>query len=95
MIVNIYNSTIVVLYAALNYSAVDWSSKELCEPIYDLFLGSSLGTADQKRTPSCTRIRLKLLQYLSRATRDGIIFPQCVKVRFHTPMTRYLKLNDF
>lgn len=65
-------------------STVDWSSPTVCLPMYLLFLGSQNQNLkpDMKKSPVSTRIRLKLLTYLCRATGAGIIIPACIQVVF-------------
>ncbi|KAJ2947108.1 hypothetical protein O0L34_g16457 [Tuta absoluta] len=66
-------------------SSVDWSQPAVVTPLYQLFLGTWGGTkvpADDRKVPACTRLRLKLLQYLNKATGAAIMFPPCVQVVF-------------
>ncbi|VVC92331.1 unnamed protein product [Leptidea sinapis] len=66
-------------------SSVDWSQPSVVSPLYLLYLGTWKGlkvSPDERRIPACTRLRLKLLQYLSKATGPAILFPQCVQVVF-------------
>ncbi|XP_011494527.1 PREDICTED: proteasome-associated protein ECM29 homolog [Ceratosolen solmsi marchali] len=66
-----------------------WSSMELAQPLYALFLGTdALATQkdvkpDMKRTPACIRIRLKLLRYLLRVTHT-LVIPPCIQVIFES-----------
>ncbi|CAL7951979.1 unnamed protein product [Xylocopa violacea] len=69
---------------------LDWSSMQLAAPLYTLFLGTeALGIQkevkpEMKRLPAGIRIRLKLLHYLCRVTKNGFIIPPCIQVVFHS-----------
>ncbi|XP_014217029.1 proteasome-associated protein ECM29 homolog [Copidosoma floridanum] len=71
-------------------SLLDWSSMQLAVPLYNLFLGTdALGMQKEmkqefKRTPAGIRVRLKLLYYLGRVTKDGFIIPPCIQVIFES-----------
>ncbi|XP_039748644.1 proteasome-associated protein ECM29 homolog [Pararge aegeria] len=66
-------------------STVDWSQPSVVAPLYALYLGTWAGLkvpADDRKVPACTRLRLKLIQYLNKATGSAILFPHCVQVVF-------------
>ncbi|KAF9798599.1 hypothetical protein SFRURICE_008332 [Spodoptera frugiperda] len=66
-------------------SSVDWSSPSVVAPLYSLYLGTWGGMKvppDDRKVPACTRLRLKLIQYLNKATGPAIMFPHCVQVVF-------------
>ncbi|XP_032510836.2 proteasome adapter and scaffold protein ECM29 [Danaus plexippus] len=66
-------------------SSVDWSQQSVVAPLYSLYLGTWGGMTvhpDDRKIPACTRLRLKLIQYLNKATGPAIIFPHCVQVVF-------------
>ncbi|CAK1553468.1 unnamed protein product [Leptosia nina] len=66
-------------------SSVDWSQASVVAPLYSLYLGTWSGMKvlpDERKVPACTRLRLKLIQYLNKATGPGIMFPHCVQVVF-------------
>ncbi|CAH4007387.1 unnamed protein product [Pieris brassicae] len=66
-------------------SSVDWSQPSVVAPLYSLYLGTWGGLKvppDDRKVPACTRLRLKLLQYLNKATGPAIMFPHCVQVVF-------------
>ncbi|XP_052738355.1 proteasome-associated protein ECM29 homolog [Bicyclus anynana] len=66
-------------------STVDWSQPSVVAPLYALYLGTWAGLkvpADDRKVPACTRLRLKLIQYLNKATGPAILFPHCVQVVF-------------
>lgn len=66
-------------------SSVDWSQPSVVAPLYSLYLGTWGGLkvpADDRKVPACTRLRLKLIQYLNKATGPAIMFPHCVQVVF-------------
>ncbi|XP_015114658.1 proteasome adapter and scaffold protein ECM29 [Diachasma alloeum] len=69
-------------------SSLDWSSMSLALPLYTLFLGSSGFTTqkvikpEMKRLAANTRIRLKLLQYLCRVSKGGLVIPPAIQVVF-------------
>ncbi|XP_072940517.1 proteasome adapter and scaffold protein ECM29 [Epargyreus clarus] len=66
-------------------SSVDWSQPAVVGPLYSLYLGTWGGLkvpADDRKVPACTRLRLKLIQYLNKATGPAIMFPHCVQVVF-------------
>ena len=60
---------------------------QLAAPLYSLFLGTdALATrkeieSDKKRLPASPRIRLKVLYYLCRVTKAGLIIPLCIQVQ--------------
>ncbi|XP_011307486.1 proteasome-associated protein ECM29 homolog [Fopius arisanus] len=68
--------------------SLDWSSTLLAQPLYMVFLGSSSFVQENhlkpemKRLPANTRIRLKLLEYLCRVSRNGFIIPAATQVIF-------------
>ncbi|XP_060801096.1 proteasome-associated protein ECM29 homolog [Amyelois transitella] len=66
-------------------SSVDWSLASVAAPLYALFLGTWSGLKvppDDRKVPACTRLRLKLIQYLNKASGPAIMFPHCVQVVF-------------
>ncbi|XP_041976007.1 proteasome-associated protein ECM29 homolog [Aricia agestis] len=66
-------------------SSVDWSQPAVVSPLYALYLGTWGGMKvqpDDRKVPACTRLRLKLIQYLNKATGPAIMFPHCVQVVF-------------
>ncbi|CAH0749868.1 unnamed protein product [Diatraea saccharalis] len=66
-------------------SSVDWSQPAVVAPLYSLYLGTWGGLKvppDDRKVPACTRLRLKLIQYLNKATGPAIMFPHCVQVVF-------------
>ncbi|XP_075970288.1 proteasome-associated protein ECM29 homolog [Anticarsia gemmatalis] len=66
-------------------SSVDWSQPSVVAPLYSLYLGTWGGMKvppDDRKVPACTRLRLKLIQYLNKATGPAIMFPHCVQVVF-------------
>ncbi|KAL0840590.1 hypothetical protein ABMA28_015796 [Loxostege sticticalis] len=66
-------------------SSVDWSLPAVVAPLYSLYLGTWGGLKvppDDRKVPACTRLRLKLIQYLNKATGPAIMFPHCVQVVF-------------
>ncbi|XP_048484818.1 proteasome adapter and scaffold protein ECM29 isoform X3 [Plutella xylostella] len=66
-------------------SSVDWSLPSVVGPLYSLYLGTWGGMKvlpDDKKVPACTRLRLKLIQYLNKATGPAVMFPHCVQVVF-------------
>ncbi|CAH2075093.1 unnamed protein product, partial [Iphiclides podalirius] len=66
-------------------SSVDWSQPSVVGPLYSLYLGTWGGLKvppDDRKVPACTRLRLKLIQYLNKATGPAIMFPHCVQVVF-------------
>ncbi|XP_063621128.1 proteasome-associated protein ECM29 homolog [Cydia splendana] len=66
-------------------SSVDWSQPSVVAPLYSLYLGTWGGLKvppDDRKVPACTRLRLKIIQYLNKATGAGIMFPHCVQVIF-------------
>ncbi|XP_068630379.1 proteasome-associated protein ECM29 homolog [Battus philenor] len=66
-------------------SSVDWSLPTVVGPLYSLYLGTWGGlkvSPDDRKVPACTRLRLKLIQYLNKATGPAIMFPHCVQVVF-------------
>ncbi|KPJ11247.1 Proteasome-associated protein ECM29-like [Papilio machaon] len=66
-------------------SSVDWSQPAVVGPLYSLYLGTWGGMKvppDDRKVPACTRLRLKLIQYLNKATGPAIMFPHCVQVVF-------------
>ncbi|CAG5035645.1 unnamed protein product [Parnassius apollo] len=66
-------------------SSVDWSQASVVAPLYSLYLGTWGGLKvppDDRKVPACTRLRLKLIQYLNKATGAAIMFPHCVQVVF-------------
>lgn len=66
-------------------SSVDWSQPSVVAPLYSLYLGTWGGMKvppDDHKVPACTRLRLKLIQYLNKATGAAIMFPHCVQVVF-------------
>ncbi|CAH0727922.1 unnamed protein product, partial [Brenthis ino] len=66
-------------------SSVDWSLPSVLAPLYSLYLGTWGGMKvppDDHKVPACTRLRLKLIQYLNKATGPGVMFPHCVQVVF-------------
>ncbi|XP_045493111.1 proteasome adapter and scaffold protein ECM29 [Colias croceus] len=66
-------------------SSVDWSQPSIVAPLYSLYLGTWGGLKvppDDRKVPACTRLRLKLIQYLNKATGPAIMFPHCVQVVF-------------
>ncbi|KOC60812.1 Proteasome-associated protein ECM29 like protein [Habropoda laboriosa] len=68
---------------------LDWSSMQLAAPLYTLFLGNAFSSQkkvkpEMMRLRVCIRIRLKLLQYLCRVTKAGLIIPPCIQVVFDT-----------
>nr|XP_049703179.1 proteasome adapter and scaffold protein ECM29 [Helicoverpa armigera] len=66
-------------------SSVDWSLPSVVAPLYSLYLGTWGGMKvppDDRKVPACTRLRLKLIQYLNKATGPAIMFPHCVQVVF-------------
>ncbi|XP_026729465.1 proteasome-associated protein ECM29 homolog [Trichoplusia ni] len=66
-------------------SSVDWSQPAVVAPLYSLYLGTWGGMKvppDDRKVPACTRLRLKLIQYLNKATGSAIMFPHCVQVVF-------------
>ncbi|XP_013177902.1 PREDICTED: proteasome-associated protein ECM29 homolog isoform X1 [Papilio xuthus] len=66
-------------------SSVDWSQPAVVGPLYSLYLGTWGGMkapSDDRKVAACTRLRLKLIQYLNKATGPAIMFPHCVQVVF-------------
>ncbi|KAG6456419.1 hypothetical protein O3G_MSEX009728 [Manduca sexta] len=66
-------------------SSVDWSQPSVVAPLYSLYLGTWGGLnvpPDDRKVAACTRLRLKLIQYLNKATGPAIMFPHCVQVVF-------------
>ncbi|CAB3243794.1 unnamed protein product [Arctia plantaginis] len=66
-------------------SSVDWSQPSVVAPLYSLYLGTWGGMKvppDDRKVAACTRLRLKLIQYLNKATGPAIMFPHCVQVVF-------------
>ncbi|XP_037874946.1 proteasome adapter and scaffold protein ECM29 isoform X1 [Bombyx mori] len=66
-------------------SSVDWSQPSVVFPLYSLYLGTWGGSKvppDDRKVPACTRLRLKLIQYLIKATGPAVLFPHCVQVVF-------------
>ncbi|XP_026485739.2 proteasome-associated protein ECM29 homolog [Vanessa tameamea] len=66
-------------------SSVDWSLPSVVGPLYSLYLGTWGGMKvppDDRKVPACTRLRLKLIQYLNKATGAAVMFPHCVQVVF-------------
>ncbi|XP_053602483.1 proteasome adapter and scaffold protein ECM29 isoform X2 [Plodia interpunctella] len=66
-------------------SSVEWSQPAVVAPLYSLYLGTWGGLKvppDDRKVPACTRLRLKLIQYLNKATGPAIMFPHCVQVVF-------------
>ncbi|CAH2107601.1 unnamed protein product [Euphydryas editha] len=66
-------------------SSVDWSLPSVVSPLYSLYLGTWGGLKvpqEDRKVPACTRLRLKLIQYLNKATGAAIMFPHCVQVVF-------------
>ncbi|XP_050294249.1 proteasome adapter and scaffold protein ECM29-like [Anthonomus grandis grandis] len=61
---------------------IDWTSPQSSQPIFILFLGSKSPKADQVKMPASTRIRLKLLTYLSRFQGEACLFPYSLQVVF-------------
>ncbi|XP_063216942.1 proteasome adapter and scaffold protein ECM29 isoform X2 [Bacillus rossius redtenbacheri] len=68
--------------------ALDWSSPALLVPLYELYLGTPAlaksSPPEQRRRPASTRIRLKLLPFLSRARGPALLFPSCIQVFFES-----------
>lgn len=66
-------------------SSVDWALPSVVAPLYSLYLGTWGGMKvppDDRKVPACTRLRLKLIQYLNKATGPAVMFPHCVQVVF-------------
>ncbi|KAI8428500.1 hypothetical protein MSG28_007292 [Choristoneura fumiferana] len=66
-------------------SSVDWTQPSVVAPLYSLYLGTWGGRKvpqDDVKVPACTRLRLKIIQYLNKASGPGIMFPHCVQVIF-------------
>ncbi|RVE49284.1 hypothetical protein evm_006078 [Chilo suppressalis] len=66
-------------------SSVDWSQPSVVAPLYSLYLGTWGGLKvppDDRKVPACTRLRLKLIQYLNKVTGPAILFPHCMQVVF-------------
>ncbi|GBP15166.1 Proteasome adapter and scaffold protein ECM29 [Eumeta japonica] len=66
-------------------SSLDWSLPSVVSPLFSLYLGTWGGLkvpAEDRKVPACTRLRLKLIQYLIKATGPAIMFPHCVQVVF-------------
>lgn len=64
--------------------SVDWGCSYIAMPLYMLFLGSQQQNikSNFKKTPSSTRIRLKILTYLCRVTGNGFVIPPSIQVIF-------------
>ncbi|KAL1514253.1 hypothetical protein ABEB36_003540 [Hypothenemus hampei] len=62
--------------------SVDWTSPQISQPLFLLFLGSKSNKPEQTKVPANTRIRLKLLTYLCRVQGEGFLFPFCLQVIF-------------
>nr|CAD7576131.1 unnamed protein product [Timema californicum] len=72
-------------------SSINWSSVSTLAPLYQLFLGTQLLATksrpsatkpEHRRLPASTRIRLKILPFLSKARGNALIFPACIQVFF-------------
>nr|CAD7460685.1 unnamed protein product [Timema tahoe] len=71
--------------------SINWSSVSTLAPLYQLFMGTQLLATksrpsatkpEHRRLPASTRIRLKILPFLSKARGNALIFPACIQVFF-------------
>ncbi|KAF5283686.1 hypothetical protein FQR65_LT13757 [Abscondita terminalis] len=64
--------------------AVDWTSTSVSMPLYLLFLGSQSQniSANMKKVPANTRIRLKLLTHMCKITGTGFTLPASIQIIF-------------
>ncbi|KAK4875583.1 hypothetical protein RN001_012005 [Aquatica leii] len=64
--------------------AVDWSSTAVSMPLYLLYLGSQSQniSANMKKSPANTRIRLKLLTHMCRISGSGFTLPASIQIIF-------------
>ncbi|CAK8685552.1 unnamed protein product [Clavelina lepadiformis] len=66
-------------------SLIDWEKPEICTELYNLYLGHAASKSqkqmtDSKREPANIRMKLKLLQYLTRSKTAGEYFPLSIQV---------------
>ncbi|XP_066994237.2 proteasome adapter and scaffold protein ECM29 isoform X2 [Anabrus simplex] len=70
---------------------LDWGNPALTTPLFQLYLGTQVLTTktrsssvkpELRRQPAGTRIRLKIMPYLSRARGPALVFPACIQVFF-------------
>ncbi|XP_075170057.1 proteasome-associated protein ECM29 homolog [Haematobia irritans] len=61
---------------------LDFTDSHVTMPLYTLFSGNNSNVAERKTTPSCARVRQKLLVYLIKCRGKGISVPKGIQVVF-------------
>uniref|UniRef100_A0A1I8PQ69 Proteasome-associated protein ECM29 homolog n=1 Tax=Stomoxys calcitrans TaxID=35570 RepID=A0A1I8PQ69_STOCA len=61
---------------------LDFTDPHVTMPLYSLFLGNNSNVAERKTTPSCARVRQKLLLYLIKCRGKAISVPKGIQVVF-------------
>lgn len=72
--------------------SVDWSNTTVASRLFHIYLGTPEVPLEKRNlippanrvVPANTRIRLKILPYLSRLEKEAILFPACVQVIFNS-----------
>lgn len=71
---------------------MNWANVAIANKLFHIYLGSPEVPADKRNpipqanriVPANTRIRLKILPYLSRLEKDAILFPGSIQVIFNS-----------
>lgn len=61
---------------------INWEYPAVLAPLYGLYLGSTEGPAETQREPANTKLRLKMLPYMSKARKSAVLWPSSMKVLF-------------
>lgn len=65
-------------------TSLDWSSAQLTAPLYTLMSGNGSKIPDRKTTPTNTRVRQKVFQYLLKCRGAGLNTAKGIQVIFES-----------